>query len=100
MGQRVLAELVKLCLANLSTKSHFGSFAKLQKHLLEEKRNLHPLEAPKRALYEGDLRNPKWCAVRGYTLLTTVRGCGASRRLQICLCSCPARLDPSRPSDP
>ena len=92
--------IVKLCLANLSAKSHFGSFAELQNQFLEEVRGLRHLEALKRAYFEGDPRNPKWCAVRGYTLLTTVRGCGASRRLRVCLCSCPARLDPSRPSDP
>ena len=91
---------MKLCSANLSTKSHFGSFAQLQEHFLEEKHSLHHLEALKRAYFEDTLRNPKKFAVRGYTLLTTVRGCGASRRLQICLCSCPARLYPSRPSDP
>ena len=38
---------VKLCAANLSTKSHSGSFAQLQKHFLEEKRSLHHLQAPK-----------------------------------------------------
>ena len=39
----------KLCLANLSAKSCFGSFAKPQKHFLKEKRSLHHLEAPKRS---------------------------------------------------
>ena len=91
---------MKLCSANLSTKSHFGSFAQLQEHFLAEKRSLHLLEALKRTYFESTLRNPKKLAVRGNPLLTTVRGCGASRRLRVCLCSCPARLDPSRPSDP
>ena len=54
----------------------------------------------KRAFCEGTPRNPKKLTVRGYPLLTTVRRCGASRRLRVCLCSCPARLYPSRPSDP
>ena len=77
-----------------------GGSKSLKKFLLEKKHSLHPLEAPKGALYEGHLQVTKWCAVRGYPLLTTVRRCGASRRLRVCLCSCPARLDPSRPSDP
>ena len=90
---------MKLCLANLSTKSLFGSFAKLRKHFFEEKRSLHHLETPKGAAFEDHPRVPKKLTVRGYPLLTTVRRCGASRRLRVCLCSCPARLDPSRPSD-
>ena len=77
-----------------------GGSKSLIKPLLEEKRSLHQTKAQNRACSEDDPRKPKRLAVRGYTLLTTVRGCGASRRLQICLCSCPARLDPSRPSDP
>ena len=65
---------VKLCSANLSTKSHFGSFAKPQKHFLEEKRSLHHLEAQKRACFEGDLRIPKKLAVRGNPLLAAPEG--------------------------
>ena len=65
---------MKLCLANLFAKSCFGSFAKLQKHFLEEKHSLHPLEAPKGALYEGHLQVTKWCAVRGYPLLAAPEG--------------------------
>ena len=61
-------------MANLSTKSHFDSFAKLQKHFLAEKHSLHPLEAPKRAPEESRLHNPKWCAVRGNPLLAAPEG--------------------------
>ena len=65
---------MKLCSANLSTKSHFGSFAKLQKHFLEEKHSLHHLEAPKGALYEDDPRVPKKLTVRGNPLLAAPEG--------------------------
>ena len=65
---------MKLCSANLSTKSRFGSFAQLQKHFLEEKHRLHQLEAPKGPFYEGDLRMPKKLAVRGNPLLAAPEG--------------------------
>ena len=65
---------MKLCLANLSAKSHFGSFGILQKHFLEEKRNLHHLEAPKGGLYEDHAGNPKKLTVRGNPLLAAPEG--------------------------
>ena len=65
---------MKLCLANLSTKSHCGSFAKLQKHFLEDKHSLHLLEAPKRAPEESRSHNPKWSSDRGNPLLAAPEG--------------------------
>ena len=65
---------MKLCTANLSTKSYFGSFAQLQKHFLEEKHSLHHLEAPKGAVLKDHLRNPKKLTVRGNPLLAAPEG--------------------------
>ena len=65
---------MKLCVANFPTKSHVGSFAKLQKPFLEEKRNLHHLEALRRAPCGGDARVPKKLTVRGNPLLAAPEG--------------------------